>query len=271
MSSYDKNMIPLQNSARLLDLWKEAKEKIGTAMLLLREAKRIMGTAFGEHRDTVLPAGFCDYSLQPCHGDSCFPKDVETLLRRHFWTYIVDKTEMRKMMSLKRQDELNRQLFDESGSLPEPSTESLAGFLDANLGRAKTFAKEAVDEVFQWLRPNRDFHDFKSNARFEIGKKVLLNGVMDTKYFVRLSTYHAARLVSMDNMFHALDGKGFQTYPNDIVTAIETACNEKRWSAETEYFRLEWYKKGSMHIEFKRLDLVAELNRIAGGATLKCS
>lgn len=268
MPQYDKAMIPLQNSAQLLDRWMDAKSRIATAMTLLKQAKSIMNAAFGEHRDTVLPVGFCDYTLSRDTSDG-LPKDVETLLRRHFWTYIVDKTEMRKMMSLKRQDELNRQLFDESGNLPEPSTESLAGFLDANLGRAKTFAKEAVDEVFQWLRPSKAFHDFKSNARFEIGKKVLLNGVMDTKYFVRLSSYHASRLISMDNMFHALDGKGFQTYPNDIVTAIETACNAKRWSAETEYFWLEWYKKGSLHIEFKRLDLVAELNRTAGGATLK--
>jgi hypothetical protein len=32
---------------------------------------------------------------------------------------------------------------------------------------------------------------------------------------------------------------------------------------------LKWYKNGNCHIEFKRMDLVAELNKRAGGNRLK--
>lgn len=38
---------------------------------------------------------------------------------------------------------------------------------------------------------------------------------------------------------------------------------------ETAYFRFRCFKNGNLHIEFKRLDLVARLNQVAGGARLK--
>jgi hypothetical protein len=38
---------------------------------------------------------------------------------------------------------------------------------------------------------------------------------------------------------------------------------------ETKYFKVKWFKKGTLHIEFKRLDLLSELNRIGGGNRLK--
>ena len=34
---------------------------------------------------------------------------------------------------------------------------------------------------------------------------------------------------------------------------------------ETDYFRVRWFLKGTVHIWFKREDLLAELNRIGSG------
>jgi hypothetical protein len=66
-----------------------------------------------------------------------------------------------------------------------------------------------------------------------------------------------------------LDGRGVAKYPEDAVTKINEAIGDKQWECETEYFAIRRYKKGSMHIRFKRLDLVRRLNKLAGGNRLK--
>lgn len=271
MSDYtDRGLIPLQNSVQLLETYREAKRKAEAGIALLRESKKLM-TAFGEHV-SIIPDHFSDFNLgnpSNFHGVDNLLSSMDTLFRRGFWAYIADKTELRKIMSVKRRDELDKQLFYEPCSLPEPTEKSVFDFLNGNLGRAKEFAEEAVMEVFNFLRPRKSAHKFKTNDEFEIGPKVLRDYVMDTQYTVRIAFSQEKSLYAMDNLFRLLDGKPVPKYPDDIVTVINTACQNKQSSAETEYARFQWYKKGSLHIEFKRLDLVAKLNEIAGRALLK--
>ncbi len=76
-------------------------------------------------------------------------------------------------------------------------------------------------------------------------------------------------LAALDNCFHLLDGRGVAKYPEDAVTKINEAIGDKQWECETEYFAFHRYKKDSMHICFRRLDLVRRLNKLAGGNRLK--
>lgn len=60
-----------------------------------------------------------------------------------------------------------------------------------------------------------------------------------------------------------MDGK--PTDPNgEIVPLLSKHIGEgdAPWLIETEYFRCKAYKKGSLHIEFLRKDLVASMNRV---------
>ncbi len=60
-------------------------------------------------------------------------------------------------------------------------------------------------------------------------------------------------------------------WPGDVVTKINEAVRDKKWEAETEYFKLKWYKVGTLHIEFKRMDLVAKMNALAGAKERRAS
>lgn len=55
--------------------------------------------------------------------------------------------------------------------------------------------------------------------------------------------------------------------PNQRKASCRSAPTSER--CETEFFRCQWYKGETLHIEFKRPDLIAKLNALAGGKTLK--
>ena len=66
-----------------------------------------------------------------------------------------------------------------------------------------------------------------------------------------------------------LDGKGpIKTHGGPIHDATATLTT---WGqeAQTEYFAFRIHKCGTMHLRFKRLDLLARLNEIAGGKNLR--
>ena len=99
---------------------------------------------------------------------------------------------------------------------------------------------------------------------------MILDRVIDTSYGITILDYRSEKdLISMENTFRLLDGKGVCKYPGDLATKIKDAIKRDRWECENEYFEARWYKKGSLHIRFKRLDLVERLNALAGGNRLK--
>ncbi len=61
-----------------------------------------------------------------------------------------------------------------------------------------------------------------------------------------------------------MDGKGITKYLDDAATIIKEAMNKDMWECVTDYFEFKWFKNGNMHVTFRRLDLVYELNRIYG-------
>jgi hypothetical protein len=139
------------------------------------------------------------------------------------------------------------------------------------------FAEESIREVYEWLRPRADSHRMvkyktnQKNARFEIGKKVILTGMIDTLYVggkYRVSHYMEKHLIALDRVFHALDGKQIlnKSYRSPLVDAINTA---EGITAETDYFSCRMYQNRNLHLEFKRGDLLRIFNAVAGGANLR--
>ncbi len=204
------------------------------------------------------------------HLDSCLLQ-----MKRYLWQEIITKSQVRHFLSEKRKKELDEMLYPrndyEPDKLPEISIEAVQSFISNIAGDLDGLFREAVCEVFDMLRPPRS--EYKTNTEYEIGERVVLNYIIshDKWGFTSLNYYGAKqKLINMDNVFHLLDGKPVVTYPDDIVTCMKEAIlPPRKWEAETEYFGLRWHKKGTLHVRFKRMDLVAKLNKIAGGNRLK--
>lgn len=181
------------------------------------------------------------------------------------WRYLVDRIELKKLASIARAKEIDKQLYDKPDTLPEISVENIFGWLESMDTQAKTFLEEAVVEVYRNLRPSA-WNRHKTNSAFRIGRKVILCHRIrpcyssNSKFAVQ---YHFQdELRALDNVFHMLDGKGLSAYRNgDLVTAIENATTA---SGETDFFKFKCFGNGNLHVEFLRMDLVKKLNSIGG-------
>jgi len=213
--------------------------------------------------------GIIDQVLKTDVRDFDLPGECQntlTILKQSTWRFIIDKCNVREYLSSSRALELELQLREDQ--LPEIEIETVGEFISNLAAGAPDLLMEFISEIFNLLRPPNS--KYKTNTEYEIKEKAILNYIIDNNYgFITLSYSGRRNLTSLDNCFHLLDGKGVAKYPDDAVTIMNSAIGDKKWECETEYFAFRWYKKGSLHIRFKRLDLVRRLNKLAGGNSLK--
>ncbi len=106
----------------------------------------------------------------------------------------------------------------------------------------------------------------------EIGPRVIVGSCIERGYgknAYQVTDWSRPRCTALDNVFSGLDGKGTitPTHYGPLGDAIR-ACGPSG-SGETDYFAFRVFKNGNLHIHFKRLDLLAKFNAIAGGLHLK--
>jgi hypothetical protein len=73
------------------------------------------------------------------------------------------------------------------------------------------------------------------------------------------------RLTALENVFTALDGRGQITKSH--YSQIHNVVHAEGFdgAGETEYFRFRVFQNGNLHLWFKRPDLLARFNALAGG------
>lgn len=197
------------------------------------------------------------------------PEHTLLRIRHQVWACIIDRLEVRRMMSIARAKELDRQL--EKHELPEITHENVAALLTGFESNLRAMLEEAVDEVFEWLRPHRS--EYKTNTELEIGPRVVLTRIVerwDRLWRSWRVNYHVEpNLTALENVFSALDGRGQITKTH--YSAISTVIKAPGFDGvgETEYFRFRVYQNGNGHLQFRRLDLLAKFNAIAGGKRLR--
>lgn len=181
------------------------------------------------------------------------------------WRYLIDRIELKKLASIARAKEIDKQLHEKPDTLPEISLDNIFGWLESMDTQAKSFFEEAVVEVYQKLRPHA-WNRHKTNSAFRVGKKVILCHRVRPCYSGRgrfAVQYHFSdEIRALDNVFHMLAGEGLSVYRDgDLSKAIEAA---EGGTGETEFFRFKCFGNGNLHLEFRRMDLVERLNSIGG-------
>jgi hypothetical protein len=239
--------------------------RIREAYADLELSQKNLESAFGEH--------YSDFDTLPERVHSNPTEEIIKKLKCNAWRAIIDRLGIRKIMSVKRWDELDKKLHN-ADQLPDLTVPAISDMMTTLIQNANEFAKEAVLEVFDYLRPREHYSaaQYKTNqknAKFEIGKNIIMTHMVSNRYGGGFQViYHEEqKLIAMDKVFHNLDG--FQVpdgYKSPLVDAINTCIGG---FAETNYFRVKCYQNGNLHVEFKRLDLLTKFNAIAGGANLK--
>lgn len=184
-------------------------------------------------------------------------------LKRQFWRYIVDMLEIRKFLSSQKEEELNKRL--EEGDLPDITFAAVFAEIEAIVQSAQELKKEVVAEAFETLRPQPRYRsNYKTNQRWQVGKKVILTWKIEPGYDRPFRVqYGSEQTVGViDRAFHILDGQPVREgYKSPLIDAINTS---EDGTGQTHYFKFRACKNGNLHLQFLRLDLVKELNKIGG-------
>ena len=202
------------------------------------------------------------------HDDTSLDFDKKrSRMKAAAWRYLIDRIELKKMASIARAKQIDKQLHDRPETLPDITMDNIFGWLDAMATQGVEFLKEAAQEVYRNLRPAA-WNRHKTNSAFRVGKKVILCHRVRRCYSGRdrfgINYYYSDEIRALDNVFHMLDGKALSAYRDgDLSRAIEAA---EGGIGETEFFRFKCFLNGNLHLEFKRMDLVDRLNEIGGNA-----
>ena len=255
-----------QTAEAMVSAFQLAAAKLAEARRLSDEAQTIFENAFGAH------SWFYTLTNQQ-HVHSA--ADLEKHNLSAAWRAIMQKTDMRRLMSTQRAEQMDKNI--EEGKVPPLTVSAIFDTLQSLIDGAPQIYKESIAEAYNTLRPGAGQRNkLKTNekfGRYDIGKKVILLSMVNTNIGYKMYQNLTVRynqtdtLRVIDKAFHNLDGKPFTDgYLCPLVDAINTA---KDGEGETEYFKFKAYYNGNLHLEFKRPDLLVKLNQIGGDGSLK--
>jgi len=192
-------------------------------------------------------------------------------MKRQAWCVLVDKLQIRKVMSAKRQDEMDKALQDrhqwknaDTDPLPEITAENIESVAGGFAASIEEFMAEAVREEYDFWKPWNSEH--KTNSQFVLNPKVIRKYMVERTWEGRgwrPGYTHRGHLAAIDRIFHQLDGIPIMSGvrgPLDDAICLADADGH----GETDYFRFRCCKNGNLHLEFKRKDLLDRFNLIAG-------
>ena len=261
----EKALATKKTASALVEAYHKASILIKDAYKELTEAHDVLDEAFGEQ-------SYMDVIPRRQHSDPMKAlEEVEQELKRRAWRRILAISQINKMLSIKRAEEMSTRL--ESGELPDITLDEVLSMLNSVMENASDFVKETAAEVFDVLRPAANsrwgsvYKTNQKNGKYNLGEKIILSGYVERWSFGgnwHISYWRQKNLIAVDRVFHALDGNlsGMDTsYQGPLCDAIGTT---KTGHGETDYFIFQCYKNNNLHLTFKRMDLVAKLNAING-------
>jgi hypothetical protein len=182
---------------------------------------------------------------------------VRRELDRKMWSRALDLTGFRQLMDV---DEV--QSFDKSleGTPPQFIENNIrATLIDLQI-RSDEMYRRGVFNVFRTLS---DTYRTKESEPFRIGRKVVMGSMVRPAYTMGLCisdsscNYAIDKLNDIDRVIKTLDNQLF--HARSLETAMNAAFQD-RAVYEDDYYRAKAFKKGTLHLEFKREDLLDKLN-----------
>ena len=169
-------------------------------------------------------------------------KDYRQAIDRLGWRFLMEKSGFLAYMDAKAKEEWREGLKKEE--MPELTyTNIMATFQGLHANRGELFDRGVIN-VFRSLS-----WDKKTNSPFRFEKKIIVS------YCSGWYNTGKEKLDDLNRCFHLLDGKPEPEYRHSI-----SHVDRRESLFENEYLTLKLYKNGNGHVEFKRLDLVEQLN-----------
>jgi hypothetical protein len=285
MSALDTGLVKYSTAEELARTFHEATGRI---RILLNE----LGERTSQLKEKFFDSGY-HFGVSLGHGgDNHISPNAEGInkiidgMKREAWQAIINKLEIRRLMSSARQKEMDEQLsgqrrYNGHGDKPIPpvpdiTPESILSVLNGFISESDNFLAEAIREEYDAWKPHKGWSDnFKTNAKFGeggfvLGRKIIKGWMVERNYSGKGYSpryQNRGHIQSLDNIFHLLDGKGF--VKGNYGPLEQALRDSENGVGETEYFKFKAFKNGNLHLEFKRIDLLDRFNQIAGQNRLR--
>ncbi|HHI71465.1 MAG TPA: DUF4942 domain-containing protein [Rhodobacteraceae bacterium] len=248
-------MILSTDIQRLVDVRNAVVKKISDAMNLVREAED-MGRKVGL-------GCMRDWMNDSVKDALRFGEDACSILcgeiDRAGWACLMNQSGMIDLMDAKARTEWCNQIHD--GKVPELNLENILSTFQMLHDQKDAMFERGVIEVFKHLS-----WDYRTNSPAAFGKKIIMDGAFEYWSNGFWPNYPVLnRLNDLERIMTILDGKPVPESRNKVSAKLSGLIAEKRSCnvySDHPYFDLSWFKKGTLHIVFKRQDLVTKMNRI---------
>ncbi|MDH1321454.1 DUF4942 domain-containing protein [Enterobacter bugandensis] len=231
---------------------------------LIREAQTTLAEASGRSwfagLSQIVESSLCsDRSEQ---RNAAIRRRICRIADRDIWTRLMNETGMFTLMSEAQRKQWDTQLY--SDDCPEITPDNvIATFRALNASKGATFEQGVID-VFRNLS-----WDYKTNTPCLLGKRIIIDGVLDNHrgLYFSVRTYAQSRINDLARPFWILDGKNVPDFRVSEGAGLSEfisrgGANSVGDVFTCEYFTVRAYKKGSAHITFTRPDLVEKVNDI---------
>lgn len=216
-------LVPYNTAEQMAAEYRDATAKIREAVNVLGEQCERLQTAF-----------LCDgrydrftFAIELLYGSDSRSQTIDAILQKMklaAWGAIIERLNIRRLMSSKRIAQLNEALGNGSGrgyyrgdgeertEFPDITPENIVAVASGMVSSANEFLEEAVAEEYDHWRPRyTDEYKTNRNGFYKLTPKLIKGYTVQSGYGAKgyRCNYDAERHVTaLDNIFHMLDGKG---------------------------------------------------------------
>ena len=184
-----------------------------------------------------------------------FQDETRKTIDRAVWSYIVEATDLEKLMDHQAREEFRASLASDP---PAPTVENVRATLSHYCAEAPTILKRGIAKAFSGLDRR-----FKSHDGFKIGSRVILDRLFSADGF-RCRGGVDEKLRDIERAFSVLDGKEMPAAYAGIVGQLDGIrySTPRPVVIESDWVRIRVFKNGNAHLWFTRDDLVRKVNRL---------
>ncbi len=241
--SINKHIALPQSLQDVCDIREQVREKIAMIQRLKNEADTLMRRASTYGMPSV----------------DLFRYDIEIIMNNvdaMLWRAALLKTGLRDVMDDQAMDEFERSL---DRNPPAFTIETVRATFFEKAQHADMMFRRGIVNVFRRLS---DKHWSNKRDRFRVNEKVIISGVLDNWLGSRMTVNYHRRsfLDDIDRVVMVLDGKDF--VPSRLECGIEAVLKDGGMKYNDDYYRIKCYKNGNIHLWFKRLDILEQINKL---------
>lgn len=212
------------------------------------------------------------FELNMGHNTRASVNEAVKRIRKKYWAALFTAPQFMEQLTSNLRNEMSKRI-EELADYEFSKFNILEIMVQMNAHVNEGVEKTIMSLFDDWTRKyhwddhatNRHYFDgWKTNDAFAVNKKVIIpmyaysewSGSFDLDYKCREA------LEDIERVFNYLDGG--RTQEMKLYDVLRKATEERQTSkVETKYFFLTFYKKGTCHLEFKDMNLLARFNIFA--------